>query len=180
MDYKYARSQQSKPPHLPIISPSIFPLVALRGELPQQPSLQPFSPPPSVESKMGDRISIVLPDLLKFCPTKPATNVHYEAVRSASIASVRSFHLFSEERQAKFEANLFEYFMSIAHPNAGEDSLRLCVDDAVLFYVNDTMTDYQELGDAGLTCDTLVDAFSNPHNHDGSNYARYVAEYARL
>lgn len=129
---------------------------------------------------MGDRISIVLPDLLKFCPTKPATNVHYEAVRSASIASVRSFHLFSEERQAKFEANLFEYFMSIAHPNAGEDSLRLCVDDAVLFYVNDTMTDYQELGDAGLTCDTLVDAFSSPHNHDGSNYARYVAEYARL
>lgn len=110
---------------------------------------------------MCGQISIILPDFLQLCPTKPTTNIHYDAVCAASIASVRGFHLFSDKEQTKFEANLLEYFMSLSHPSADEACLRLCADLVDLLYINDTMTDCQKLGDAAATCDTIVNAQPN-------------------
>ncbi|KAJ8489361.1 hypothetical protein ONZ45_g13624 [Pleurotus djamor] len=123
-------------------------------------------------------VTVTLPNFLAYCPTKPETNKHYHDVRTSSLASIRSFNLFTDARQAKFERNDFEYFTAIAHPYANAEGLRLCSDNINLLYVNDTITDHQGFKDSQATCAVLWSTFNNPTDHDGSNYAQFVADFA--
>ncbi|KAI9442038.1 terpenoid synthase [Lactarius psammicola] len=104
-----------------------------------------------------------LPDPLAQWPWKRELNPHYEQVKPASEAWVRSFRFLNAKSQKSFNRCNFALLGGLAYPSIDKDRLRVACDLMALFYIFDYFTDKVDGKGARIYAEVVVDALRNPH-----------------
>lgn len=103
-----------------------------------------------------------LPDPLAQWPWKRVLNPHYERVKPATEAWVRSFQFLNARSQRSFERCNFALLGGLAYPSIDRDRLRVACDLMALFYIFDYFTDKVDGKGALVYAEVAVDALRNP------------------
>lgn len=104
-----------------------------------------------------------LPDPLAQWPWKRELNPHYERVKPASEAWVRSFRFLDARSQKSFDRCNFALLGGLAYPSIDKDRLRVACDLMALFYIFDHFTDNVDGKGARIYAEVVVDALRDPH-----------------
>ncbi|KAI0630487.1 terpenoid synthase [Trametes polyzona] len=105
-----------------------------------------------------------LPDTLEHWPGKRRINPLCEEVSVESAAWLRSFGVFTPEKQVAFDECNFGLLASLSFPDADEHLLRAACDLMNLFFVFDEQTDVADEVEARRLADVTIRALEDPEH----------------